>query len=342
MIQDIPMAKRAFNGSSSAITKQPKIAYFILVHRFPKQFKRLFKAIYDPENYYLIHVDLKAEKHVMQDIQEFLKNYSNTFIMKSENVVWGGYSMVQSELSGMKYLLSKNIKWDFFINLSGQDFPLKSQRFIRDFLKKNRNKNFIEVANQAIERPDTMNRLENYFQETSNGFTGKTYKRALMKDVTFYIGGQWMILSRSCCEFICSSSEVRKFEDFYRNTLIADESFFQTVLMNTSFNEKIVNDDKRAIIWVPDGDIKLRPKTLLETDLGFLLEGKNLFARKFDEEIDALVLGILESTLSSNQPIYNNRGHKLIDNPLATIGSKPKLIDRQTKTDLLQASITLN
>lgn len=300
MIQDIPMVKRSFSLRTSATIKQPKIAYFILVHRFPKQFKRLFKAIYDPENHHLIHVDLKAEKNVMKDIKDFLKDYPNADIMKSENVVWGGYSMVQSELNGMQYLLSKDINWDFFINLSGQDFPLKPQDYIRKFLGKNRNKNFIKVAKQATDRPDTMNRIENYFQESNIGFSGKPYKRAFMKNITSYIGGQWMILTRSCCEFICSSSEVRKFEDFYRNTLIADESFFQTVLMNTSFDGVIVNDDKRAIIWVPDGDIKLRPKTLLETDLGFLLAGENLFARKFDEKEDAVVLDILESTLSSN------------------------------------------
>lgn len=319
MTQDIPMAKRSFNLSASATIKQPKIAYFILVHRFPKQFKRLFKAIYDPENHYLIHVDLKAEKNVMKDIREFLKDYPNAYIMKSEIVVWGGYSMVQSELNGMKYLLSKNIKWDFFINLSGQDFPLKSQDYISQFLRKNRDKNFIKVSKQATDRPDTMNRIENYFQETNNGFSGKPYKREFMKNTTSYIGGQWMILTRSCCEFICSSSEVRKFEDFYRNTLIADESFFQTVLMNTSFDGVIVNDDKRAIIWVPDGDIKLRPKTLLETDLGFLLAGKNLFARKFDEKEDAVVLDILESTLSSNQSAYSIENPKCIEISSATI-----------------------
>ena len=301
MKPDIPMTKGSLYLSTSIITKEPKIAYFILVHRFPKQFERLFKAIYDPENYYLIHVDLKAEKNILLDIEAFLKHYPNTYIMKSENVVWGGYSMVQSELNGMKYLLSKNIKWDFFINLSGQDFPLKSQEDIRKFLGKNRNKNFINLANQATERPDTMNRIENYFQETSNGFSGKPCIRAYMKNVTSYIGGQWMILTRSCCEFICSSSEVKKFEDFYCNTLKADESFFQTVLMNTSFNGIIINDDKRAIIWIPDGDIKLRPKTLVETDLGFLLGGKNLFARKFDEKKDALVLDILEAIISPIQ-----------------------------------------
>lgn len=342
MIQDIPIAKRLYGLSSSKMMKQPKIAYFILVHRFPKQFKRLFKAIYDSENHYLVHIDLKAEKHVQQDIEKFLNEYTNAYVMKSENVVWGGYSMVQSELHGMQYLLSKNIKWDFFINLSGQDFPLKSQDYIREFLGNNRNKNFIKVANQATERPDTMNRIENYFQESSNGFSGKPYKRAIMKNVTSYIGGQWMILTRSCCEFICSSSEVRKFEDFYRNTLIADESFFQTVMMNTSFNETIVNDDKRAIIWVPDGDIKLRPKTLLEADLGFLLEGENLFARKFDEQVDTLVLDILEASISSNKRTFNNRNGQLIDMPVAILESKPAVMDHQTKADVAQTGATLN
>ena len=28
------------------------IAYLILVHRYPQQFKRLFKVIYDPRNQY--------------------------------------------------------------------------------------------------------------------------------------------------------------------------------------------------------------------------------------------------------------------------------------------------
>jgi hypothetical protein len=91
--------------------------------------------------------------------------------------------------------------------------------------------------------------------------------------------------------------EVQKFEDFYLNTLIADESFFQTVLMNTSFSGTIINDDKRAIIWIPEGDIKLRPKTFTMNDLDFLLSGDNLFARKFDDRVDADVIDILESNL---------------------------------------------
>ncbi|MDP9959754.1 beta-1,6-N-acetylglucosaminyltransferase [Chryseobacterium lathyri] len=274
--------------------KSINIAYLILVHRLPDQFKRLFKALYDPSNFYLIHIDKKANQEIGEEIGVFLQKYPNVHILKSKNVVWGGYSMVQAELDGMKYLLDMEMKWDYFINLSGQDYPLKSQEIIKEFLSKNNGKSYIKIADQKKSRPETMNRIENYFEESEDKISEETYKRDFMKGVIPYIGGQWMILTRSCCEFICNSTEVKRFEDYYLNTLIADESFFQTVLMNTSFDGILVDDDKRAIIWIPDGDIKLRPKTFTETDLDFLQTGNHLFARKFDDNVDSKIIGYIK------------------------------------------------
>lgn len=285
-------------GASDAMSAaKTKIAYFILVHRFPTQFKRLFAAIYHPGNYYLIHMDKKSTLQDSNDVRQFLSAYPNAYIMESTNVVWGGYSMVQAELNGMNYLLSIQADWDFFINLSGQDFPLRSQKYIQQFLSKNKNRNFLISRDQRSQRPETMNRIENHFTETDTSISAVSYKRDFMPGVTPYIGGQWMILNRSCCEFICNNHEVKKFEDYYLNTLIADESFFQTVLMNTSFSGTIISDDKRAIIWIPEGDIKLRPKTFTQDDLNFLLNSDCLFARKFDDKVDAKIIGILESRL---------------------------------------------
>ncbi|MEI7486711.1 MAG: beta-1,6-N-acetylglucosaminyltransferase [Chryseobacterium sp.] len=280
--------------------KPISVAYLILVHRLPDQFKRLFTAVYEPSNFYLIHIDKKASLEIGLEVTAFLENYPNVHILKSENVIWGGYSMVQAELDGMNYLLNMDAKWDYFINLSGQDYPLKSQKIIKDFLSKNNGKSYIKFADQEKVRPDTMNRIENYFEESVDSISEKTHKREFMKDVIPYIGGQWMILTRDCCEFICNNIEVKKFEDYYLNTLIADESFFQTVLMNTSFDGILVDDDKRAIIWIPDGDIKLRPKTFTGADLDFLQKGTHLFARKFDDNIDDQIINSIE--IQYNEP----------------------------------------
>lgn len=317
------------------------IAYFILVHRYPEQFKRLFRAIYDPNNYYLIHVDKKAGKKLLNNLKLFLESYTNTSLLTSHNVVWGGYSMVEAELRGMKQLLNLSQNWDFFINLSGQDFPLRPQSAIKRYLSEHFDKDFILTSDQSIKRPNTLNRIQNYFVETASGFSGFPEKRAYLPDATPYIGGQWKILSRKSCEFICSSPEVARFKKYYKNTLIPDESFFQTVLMNTGRGASIINDDKRAIIWVPDidtntkagnprnntkflvasGKIKLRPKTFTIKNLPFLLSSKSLFARKFDETVDSEILDMLEASIARFETVKS----PVIRSPGIDIGIAPQL-----------------
>jgi hypothetical protein len=272
------------------------IAYLILVHRYPNQFKRLFKAIYHPSNYYMIHVDKRSGIELQTELQDFLSDYPNTSMLKSEKAIWGGYSLVDAELRGISELLKMGLKWEFFINLSAQDFPLKSQAYIHNFLSHHIGKDFLKVANQNTVRPDTMHRVEDYVTESGDEVICEPIlKRPFLRGVTPYIGNQWMILSRKFCEFVSHNPEVDRFKEFYRNTLIADEGFFQTVIMNTSYKASIVNDDKRAIDWVPMGTIKLRPRDFTSKDANFLTASQDLFARKFDENVDIDILSILET-----------------------------------------------
>ena len=310
-----------------------KTAYLILVHRYPQQFKRLFRAIYTPANHYLIHVDKRSGPGLQAEIRDFLSGFSNAHLLGSQTVVWGGYSMVDVELRGIKELLKISAEWDCFINLSGQDFPLKPQAFIQEFLSRNKGKDFLLIADQAKKRPHTMYRVQNYFVENDHGFSGIPYKRPYLRDVTPYIGGQWMVLSRECCEFMSRSSKVERFKSFYRHTLIPDEGFFPTLLMNTNYSGTLVNDDKRAIVWIPDegikllvktlrakdtesliasGRIKLRPKTFTANDTEFLLASDALFARKFDMTVDSTIFDILESKLQiANYTLSNKRSQPI-------------------------------
>lgn len=275
------------------------IAYLILVHRYPGQFKRLFRAIYHPANYYLVHVDKRSGVGLQTEIQDFLSSFANASLLKSQSTLWGGYSLVDAELRGIDELLKIGSEWEFFINLSGQDFPLKSQAHIQDFLRRNKGKDFIKVSNQSKVRPDTLSRIQNYVTESGESILSTpVIKRMYLRGVTPYIGNQWMILSRKFCEFVCHSPEVERFKRFYRHTLIPDEGFFQTVIMNTNYKGIIVNDDKRTIDWVPAGTIKLRPRDFTSKDAEFLIASQGLFARKFDETVDGGILSILESNLS--------------------------------------------
>jgi hypothetical protein len=271
------------------------IAYFLLVHRYPEQFKRLFRSIYDPRNQYLVHVDKSSGPEIEADIRLFLAGYANTALLKGKKALWGGYSLVDAELRGMTELLAMNPDWDYFINLSGQDFPLKSQAQIIRFLTDNRGKEFIKVADQQLVRPDTMARVGRYFVEWGDHMVETLFRRRFLKGATPYIGNQWMMVSRRFCEFVCHDPRAARFKAFYRHTFIADEGFFQTVMMNNAAHGAIVNDDMRAIDWVPDGDIKLRPRTFTIDDAAMLIASPNLFARKFDADMDSDILDALET-----------------------------------------------
>jgi hypothetical protein len=273
------------------------IAYLVLVHRFPEQFKRLFKAIHDPDNHYLIHVDKNSGAALKAEIGAFLADYPNAALLESKKALWGGYSLVDAELRGMEKLLEMGADWEFFINLSGQDFPLMSQARIKAFLSRNRGKEFIKVMHQERVRPETMHRVRKYVVEMRDRIIETIFTRRFLAGATPYIGNQWMIVSRAFCQFACHDPAVERYKAFYRHTFIADEGFFQTVMMNTLVHGDIVNDDKRMIDWVPDGDIKLRPRTFTMLDAAQLTASDDLFARKFDAEVDAGVLDILESHL---------------------------------------------
>lgn len=273
------------------------IAYLILVHRYPEQFKRLFKAIYEPGNHYLIHIDQRSGPDLAADIAQFVEAYQGAEILAARKALWGGYSLVDAELRGMKRLLEMSSRWTHYINLSGQDFPLKTQAYIRDFLAANPGRQFIRALDQQIRRPETMNRISHRFIEGRGTIARTNVSRSYLPKARPWIGTQWKVVDRAFCQFVCSSPQVDRFKRFYRGTLIPDESFFQTVMMNTGLHGRVMNDDLRMIDWVPDGDIKLRPRTFKTADRKRLFASRNLFARKFDSTEDAEILTLLENHL---------------------------------------------
>ena len=119
-------------------------------------------------------------------------------------------------------------------------------------------------------------------------------RRPFLRGATPYIGTQWMMVTRRFCQFVCHDRKADRFKAFYRNTFIADEGFFQTVMKNIDQHGRMINDDMRAIDWIPDGDIKLRPRTFTLADAPMLKTSPDLFARKFDAEVDDGILVLLE------------------------------------------------
>ncbi|WP_228409742.1 beta-1,6-N-acetylglucosaminyltransferase [Chryseobacterium sp. T16E-39] len=288
-------------ASHSPLSSQIRIAYFIMIHHKPDTFKAMFEKIYTRDQFYLIHIDRKAKEEFTEEIQQYLIHFPNVYILESMNIVAGGFSMIQAELNAMEYLLNVSHDWDYFINLSGEDSPLKSQNIIRQFLTVNNGRNYLFYYDQKFYRPDTLQRIQNHFTELTHKISSFIYKREFMTEVTPYIGGKWLILTRETCVFLTNNKRVMDFEDYYLHTLLPAESFFQTVLLNTAFSDIIVNDDKRAVI----------EKTFFNKDqyadnfIENLKSSNNLFIRKIDDKTNKNILKYINDTYLLALPEIN-------------------------------------
>ncbi|PRB06003.1 glycosyl transferase [Chryseobacterium sp. MYb7] len=278
-----------------------RIAYFIMVHHKPEIFKDMFQKIYTRDQFYLIHIDRKAKPDFIEEIQQYIVHFPNAYILDSMNIVSGGFNMVQAELNAMEFLLNVSKEWDYFINLSGEDYPLKSQNIIRKFLTLNKGRNYLFYYDQKFYRPDTLQRIQNHFTELAYIISTFIYRRSFMKDVTPYIGGKWFIFTRETCAFLTNNKIVMDFEDYYLHTFLPAESFFQTVLMNTSFSDIIINDDKRAVLEKSIFQTAQNTFNYIES----LKSGNQLFIRKFNKKTDENIRKYIEESYLTPLPFVN-------------------------------------
>ncbi|KAK7486326.1 hypothetical protein BaRGS_00022496 [Batillaria attramentaria] len=102
------------------------LAYSIIVYKEANQVLNLLSAIYRPQNVYCVHVDKKAQKSFRFAMEAIADCFPNVFLAsRSVDVQWGTFSVLETELVCMQDLWNYT-HWKYFINLTGQEFPLKT------------------------------------------------------------------------------------------------------------------------------------------------------------------------------------------------------------------------
>jgi hypothetical protein len=74
---------------------------------------------------------------------------------------------------------------------------------------------------------------------------------------------------------------------------LVEEACFQTLMMNSPFADRVAGRDMTFAEWTPTSGP--HPKIIKSEDFDALIASPNLFARKFDSEIDSNVLDMLDA-----------------------------------------------
>jgi len=278
-----------------------KLAHLILAHNEPVQLERLVKRLLHPEATIYIHLDKKTNIAPFKYLQEI---ESVIFIDKRIKIYWAASNMVKATLNGFKQIIASGNNYDYVNLLSGQDYPLKSQPDIHNYLSQNPGKAFM---NYLLFNPDWLEAFQrtqsyhfnnwqffgrDHFQKIVN----KIFPKRKFPNQMIPVGrSQWFTISLECTIYLIDYWENNKsLRHFVKFTWAPDEFIFQTILYNSVHRNKMVNDDLRYIDWSAGG---VSPKILTMDDAEKLVSCGKLFARKFDAKKDEAVLNFIDKSI---------------------------------------------
>ena len=295
-----------------------KVAYLILAHNAPKHLQRLIKALSSSSSSIFIHLDKKS------NFNEFLDIKNAHFTRKRIPIFWGDFSLVEATLILIRTAITDPSCFDRFVLLSGADYPLKSASYIEQFFANNPTKEFINLVpmpSEAAAKP--ISRLISYRPSSMDGTICKLKRRVLMRlglfsfqrdyhayldDLVPYGGDAWWALSREACDFILAFVKNRnKAVNFFKNTLLPDESFFQTILGNSRFRSRIA----RNLTYADWSAREPHPAYITEKHIAFFQStssiapdgvydgGEMIFARKFPDESADLIARLVSRPVNS-------------------------------------------
>jgi hypothetical protein len=255
---------------------------------------------------FFIHVDRKKDPGQFRYMVRQHKNVR--FVWPRVLIEWGGWSMVQAELTLVRWALRAGAT--HVTLLSGMDYPVWCNRRIAEAVAGGRN--FMEhyrIPSVFWDR-GAVNRVRQYWvcddpiplrsrlwQRTFGRIWRFIWHRIIRRvsnlalklgfevglhrkppnGLVQYVGSQWWSFTRECAQYVIdyvahNPNVVR----YYRHSHVPDEGFFQTVLLNSPLAGKIENTSMRYIEW----DGAFNPRVLDANDLAAIVKSGCMFARK--------------------------------------------------------------
>ncbi|XP_025077849.1 beta-1,3-galactosyl-O-glycosyl-glycoprotein beta-1,6-N-acetylglucosaminyltransferase-like [Pomacea canaliculata] len=191
------------------------LAFSLLVYRDVDQVVRLLRAIYRPHNLYCVHVDRKSNEALQASLRMVIACLPNVLLVpRAINVTWGSVTTLEPELECMRLLWKQRVKWRYFINLTGQEFPLKTNKELVHILKTFRGANDI----RGTHNPDFHYRWKKHLPAPYN--------------LTVSKGSVHIVASRGFVDYVIHSLVSRELLKWVTPIYIPDEIFFSTLNHN--------------------------------------------------------------------------------------------------------------
>ncbi|XP_018325913.1 xylosyltransferase oxt isoform X2 [Agrilus planipennis] len=329
--------------------KRVKIVFLLTLNgRALRQIKRLINILAHQNVMFYIHVDVRQD-YLFRELLILEKQFPNILKLTRNrfSTIWGGASLLTMLLSCMNELLHSDWQWDFIINLSESDYPVKTIDKLINFLSVNSHQNFVKSHGREVQRFIQKQGLDKTFVECDNHMW-RIGDRKLPEGIVIDGGSDWVALSRKFVAYVASDTPadlVTGLLKVFRYTLLPAESFFHTVLKNSEFCNRSVDNNLHVTNWKRKLGCKCQYKHIVDwcgcspndfkTEDWMRIqntENKQIFfARKFEPVINQAIILQLERWLFGSlfeevpnvdsywQSVYHYQDLSLVDDALLTI-----------------------
>lgn len=289
-------------------------AYIILVHKNAKQVKRLVGRLNDGQSRFFVHVDAKSNR--ANFATEFAGMHHVEFVDQVATD-WGKFGLVDATLNALKAVKKSGKHFDRVILLSGQDYPIKSNKQINEFFARSPYAIFMDhtpLPNHHRWSPNGgLYRVNKYFFgfEKHSKLAAKSANfismmvpalgRKMPANVQPFQGSQWWVIDMAALDYILDYvAENPSYISFHKHTFAPDELFFQMILLNAK-DESIVgaidNNNLRFMKWPEPASP--HPELLNTGDMQEIKSSGALYARKFDEQHQAQLMDMIDEEVLS-------------------------------------------
>ena len=291
-------------------------AYLVFAHKNPNQLALLLRLLDHPQNDIYLHLDPAARVFDREKLRAAVRQ-STLFLCSVHHFAWGGEALID----GIRTLLTEATKKDhlYYHLLSGLDLPLKPQAEIHAFFAANAGLEYIDFDEPVISGALLQNRMQTYhfFQNSRERYPliksldcfllTIQYKIGLNRlknsGVLFQKGSLWFSITHDFALYCLKNAPV--YRPYFRFSKCGDELFFHTMLVNSPFlgrkATKTYNDNRatmRLIDW--DRGNGTSPYVFRAVDYDEITQSGMLFARKFDETVDANIIERIKQYVSGD------------------------------------------
>jgi hypothetical protein len=277
-----------------------KIAYLVFAYKNPRLLERVINRLSTENSAFFIHIDKKVS------LEQFsrIRGGNVHFIEERIPVYWAELTGIEAILLSLRQALASAGHYDYFVLLSGSDYPLRSAEYIHGFLENNRGTEFMSLVKvPAPGKPlSRINTLRLPSSKPVRRFAVRIFAKVglAQRDYRKYLGGleaysgnTWWALTRDACQYLSEFARRNQHVgEYFRDVFAPEESFFHTILGNSEFKSRI----RKNLLYEDWSTQGAHPAMIDKQHIAFFEgrdavcvhdefgDGEFLFARKFSDD----------------------------------------------------------